>query len=82
MKAIVKMDSKGRIAIPKNIREEVGLEPGNLVAVYLKNGKITIEPLESTADEYFGVCKVEKWPENLDEFIMEALRKWWTSQNM
>ena len=82
MKVIVKIDSKGRIAIPKNIREKAGLEPGNLVAIYLKNGKITIEPFESASDKCFGICKIEKWPKDLDEFIAEALRKQWTSQNM
>jgi len=74
MKAIVKMDSKDKAAIPKNIREEAGLELGDLVNIYLKDGKITIEPLESTADKYYCIYKVEKWPENLDEFIIEALR--------
>ncbi len=81
MKSIVKIDSKGRVAIPKNIRKEAGLEPGNLVAIYLEDGRVVIEPLESAADKYYGVCKVEKWPENLDEFVVEALRKWWISQS-
>jgi len=80
MRAIVKVDDKGRVAIPKAIREKAGVRPGDLVAVYLEEGRISIEPLESTADKYYGAYKVEKWPEDLDEFVVEALRKWWASR--
>ncbi|MEM1582306.1 MAG: hypothetical protein QXK89_07330 [Candidatus Bathyarchaeia archaeon] len=39
---------------------------------------IIIEPLEPIADKYFGAFKVARWPENLDEFIIEVMGKWWT----
>lgn len=78
MRAVVKVDEKGRISIPKPIREKVGLRPGDLVAVYLESGKIGIEPLESTADKFYGAYRVERWPEDLDKFLAEALRRWWS----
>ncbi len=81
MKAIVKVDDKGRVAIPKNIREKAGVKPGDLVAIYLEEGKISIEPLESTADKYYGAYRVEEWPEDLDGFVVEALRKWWINRS-
>ena len=82
MKAVVKVDSKGRIAIPKTIREKARVKPGDLVEVSLEEEKITIRPLESIADKYYGVYKVEKWPEDLDEFLVEVLRKWWINRSM
>jgi len=39
---------------------------------------IIIEPIGSIADKYYGAFKIEKWPEHLDEFILEVTRKWWT----
>ncbi|MEM0444265.1 MAG: hypothetical protein QXJ73_08960 [Candidatus Caldarchaeum sp.] len=39
-----------------------------------------IEPLEPTADKYFGAFKIMKWPEDLDEFVTEVVRKWWTQK--
>jgi hypothetical protein len=36
-----------------------------------------IQPVESIADKYYGAFKVEKWPEDIDGFIEEAMQKWW-----
>jgi len=80
MRVVVRVDSKGRITIPKALREEAGIRPGDPVAVYLEEGRISIEPLRSAADEYYGAYGVENWPEDLDEFVAEALRKWWLSR--
>jgi hypothetical protein len=40
--------------------------------------RIVIEPLEPVAERYYGAFKVDSWPDDLDEFITEALRKEWT----
>jgi hypothetical protein len=39
-----------------------------------------MEPLEPVADKYYGAFKITKWPENMDEFIVEVIKKWWTTQ--
>ena len=80
MRVVVRIDDRGRLLIPKRVREEVGVRPGGLVAVYLEEGRICIEPLGSVADRYYGAYRVEKWPEDLDEFLVEALRTWWREQ--
>jgi len=38
---------------------------------------VVIEPLGSVGEAYFGVFKVESWPEDLDSFLVEAVRELW-----
>lgn len=76
----VKVDEKGRIIIPKGIRETANLKEGSYVTIKAKGKTIIMEPLEPVADKYFGAFKVTTWPENLDEFIVEVIKKWWTTQ--
>lgn len=80
MAAIVKVDKKGRIAIPKKIRERIELKTESLVKVTAKEKSVIIEPLERSTDKYFGAFKIDKWPDNLDEFTVEVIKKWWTEQ--
>jgi AbrB family looped-hinge helix DNA binding protein len=74
----VKVDEKGRIIIPKNIRETTKLKEGSYVNIRSKGKVIIIEPAEPAADKYRGAFKIIKWPEDMDEFIVEVMQKWWT----
>jgi AbrB family looped-hinge helix DNA binding protein len=44
---MAKVDSKGRIVLPKDIRERLGLDAGTEVDVHEKDGRAVIEPEES-----------------------------------
>ncbi|MFA4702168.1 AbrB/MazE/SpoVT family DNA-binding domain-containing protein [Pyrococcus kukulkanii] len=80
----VRIDKKGRIVIPKEMREKIGITEGSYVEleVYNKNA-IIIKPLESIADRYFGIFKVEEYPDDIDEFLKkEVIRKWLRDQSM
>lgn len=77
---VVKVDSKGRLLIPKNMRRKAEIREGSYVRVEVKEKSIVIEPIESVADKYFGVFKVEKWPEDLDEFLIEVMKNWWNQK--
>ena len=77
--AVVKIDEKGRIMIPKKIRETAKIKTGTYLSIKTKDKTIIIEPSESVAEKYCGIIKVTKWPEELDEFIVEATGKWWKS---
>jgi len=81
MKAVVRIDDKGRVLIPKNIRESVGVREKSYVRVRVEGKKIVIEPLEPVADKYYGAFKIEKWPDDLDQFVVEAVKKWWSRQD-
>jgi AbrB family looped-hinge helix DNA binding protein len=74
---IVKIDKKGRLLIPKKIREATGVEEGKFVKIEVREKSIIIEPLESVADKYFGAFRIEKWPKDLDEFMFEVMKEWW-----
>jgi AbrB family looped-hinge helix DNA binding protein len=75
----VKIDAKGRIMIPKNIRKAAKVKAGSYVNIKAKDTTIIIEPAESIAEKYGGIFQITKWPEDLDEFMVEATRKWWTN---
>ncbi|MUV86107.1 AbrB/MazE/SpoVT family DNA-binding domain-containing protein [Natronomonas sp. CBA1123] len=38
------VDSKGRIVLPKEVRERLGIAPGTEVDVREENGKVVVEP--------------------------------------
>ncbi|MEM2936489.1 MAG: AbrB/MazE/SpoVT family DNA-binding domain-containing protein, partial [Candidatus Bathyarchaeia archaeon] len=46
MSEIVKVDGKGRVVIPKNIREMADLKEGSYVNVMARGKSVLIEPLE------------------------------------
>jgi AbrB family looped-hinge helix DNA binding protein len=75
--AVVKIDSKGRLVIPKRVREEVGLKEGGFAKVEARDGVVVIEPLKSVSEAYFGAFKVDSWPEDLDSFLVEAVKEYW-----
>ena len=72
-----KLDEKGRVRIPKRIREAAKLKEGSYVNIKARGKTIIIEMAEPAADKYYGAIKVDKWPEDMDEFSREVMQKWW-----
>jgi len=72
-----RLDEKGRVRIPKKIREAAQLKEGSCVNIKAKGKAVIIEPVEPVADKYYGAFKVENWPENLDEYVEEVIQKQW-----
>ena len=81
MSVIVKVDEKGRVVIPKSIREKVRWKEGEYVNVKVEGKTIVMEPLKSVADKYFGAFRISRWPEDLDEFMVGVARRWWMIQD-
>ena len=77
MSIVVRVDEKGRVLIPKGVREALGIKGKQLLKVEVVDGKIVLEPVKDIASEYYGVFKVKKWPRDLDEFLVEAFQVWW-----
>jgi len=77
MTELVKLDEKGRIVIPKNLRKSTEMKEGSYVKVTAREKSIVIESLEPVAEKYFGAFQVDKWPADLDEFVVEVLKEWW-----
>lgn len=76
----VRVDRKGRILLPKSVRERVGVREGGYVRVTVLERKIVVEPVESVADRYFGAFKVDRWPPDLDEFLARVISEWWSRE--
>jgi AbrB family looped-hinge helix DNA binding protein len=72
-----KIDEKGRVMIPKSIRETAQLKQGCYVSLKAKGKTIILEATEPVADKYYGAFKITKWPQDMDEFIEEIMQKWW-----
>lgn len=47
---MAKVDSKGRIVLPQDLRERLGLDPGTEVDVHEEDGRAVVEP-EENAEE-------------------------------
>ena len=77
---IAKVDEKGRVLIPKRLRDKAEVKEGSYVKVKANGKNIIIEPLEPIANKYFGAFKIVKWPEDLDEFVVKEMKKWWTQK--
>lgn len=54
MGAIVNVDEKGRIVIPKEIRDKIGVTQGGRIRITADEDKAVIEPLRSIADAHYG----------------------------
>ena len=77
MKAIVKVDGKGRITIPLYIRESIGLEPDSYVEIeVIESGKeLRLRPI-AKSDEVLADLTVELHNINdLHKLIEEVVRE-------
>lgn len=45
-----KVDSKGRVVLPKGVRERLGLTPGTEVEIREEDGKAVVEPEDDPAE--------------------------------
>ena len=70
---ITRLDSKGRLTIPLEIRRKLGLEPGAQVYIREEKGRIVVELAESTAEKYYKSIRVKKWPRDIEEEIRIAV---------
>mgnify|MGYP001065649803 CR=1 FL=1 len=50
---IAKVDEKGRVVIPKRLRDKAEVKEGSYVKVKANGKNIIIEPLEPIANKYF-----------------------------
>jgi len=60
LKTRVKVSPKFQIVVPKAIREEMKLEPGQELFMYLYEGKLQVDTLRPVT-ELRGIAKGMKW---------------------
>jgi AbrB family looped-hinge helix DNA binding protein len=73
---LLSVDEKGRIVIPKEVREELNIT--SKVKLIVEDGKIELLPY--IKKNYRGLFKASLKPEDIDEILKEALeersKKW------
>jgi len=76
--AIVVLDRKGRVVIPKRIRDAIGAKEGTLFAVRIEGNRIVFEKIGKPSEKFAGIFRPKREiPEDLDSFVVEAIRAWW-----
>ena len=68
-----RLSSKGQVTIPKDIREAIGLEPGNMIAYEVQNGSVILSRVEAFDAAFHEALSktLEEWDSPEDE---EAFR--------
>ena len=77
MTEIVRVDNKGRLLIPKTLREKTEISEGSYVKIESEGNRIIIERTESAALKHYGRFKVDSLPDDLDNYVEgEILKRW------
>ncbi|MQL56646.1 AbrB/MazE/SpoVT family DNA-binding domain-containing protein [Acidianus ambivalens] len=75
---LVKVDEKGRIVIPKEVREKLGIR--GAMKMVIEGDKILLIPINVDKDKYKGIFKVDWGSKDVDEILKEAIeerkKKW------
>ncbi|MEJ2773422.1 AbrB family transcriptional regulator [Sulfolobus sp. SCGC AB-777_G06] len=67
---ILKIDDRGRITIPKEVRE---LLKSKRLKLKIEDGKIILEPVVLDVNKYYGIFKKDIGNEDIDEILNKAL---------
>lgn len=82
MSADRRIDEKGRITLPKELRDRLGLEPGEEVIVELTDGSIRVRPTVDRAearDRLRGAVNANTRTAPAREVDPADLKRVWTS---
>jgi len=76
---IATLTSKGQITLPKEIRDQLKLEPGSRIDFVVdRKGKVTLKPLNDDLESLCGMLKSRaKHPVSIEE-MNEAIARGWS----
>jgi len=69
-----KLTSRGRVTIPKEIREHLGLNPGDQVGFVLKDGEVLLRSAKPTLQDLRGSVEPRQEPEDF-RAVREKVRE-------
>lgn len=75
---LVRLGKRGRIVIPKALRESIGIKTGNLLLITAESNQLLITPLGKYAETTRGLLK-GMWVHNPDEveaYLAEERDSW------
>jgi len=68
------VSSKYQVVIPKALRKDLDIKPGQKVYLSIKNGKLEMDTT-SALDEVFG-CMKGAWGKDSDAYLRELRNEW------
>jgi antitoxin PrlF len=72
MRASSSMTSKGQVTVPKRIRDELGLRPGDSIAFSMENGCVTLRKAYPSLKDLMGSLPAREVPmDEWDEFVQD-----------
>ena len=73
----VKLSKKYQIAIPKSIRNKIGLSVGDILIIDVSKDKINLIPKPKNYTEYTNNLHSEIWKNtNIDKYIRDERESW------
>ncbi|MBI1741982.1 type II toxin-antitoxin system PrlF family antitoxin [Candidatus Acetothermia bacterium] len=70
-----KLTSKGQTTIPKEIREYLGLQPGDRVVFLRKDGQVVLQGVNETFLDLRGRVKARHRPEDFEHIRHQTKRR-------
>ena len=70
-----KLTSKGQTTIPKEIRDYLGLRPGDRLVFIRKDGEVVLQGLKETLLDLRGSVKPRRQPEDFDQVRQQVRRQ-------
>lgn len=76
--AVVKLSAKGQMVLPKEAREHLGLKPGDMVTVSIKDGIVQIAPRPRKYAEHIRGLGHNLWRElgGGEQFHQKERQSW------
>ena len=70
-----RVTAKGQTTIPKEIRERLGIRPGDRVAFIVRGDEVILRPVKGTLLDLRGSIKPRRRPEDLERVRSEVRRE-------
>ena len=70
-----KLTSKGQTTIPKEIRDYLGIQPGDRVVFLRKDGQVILEGVKETLMDLRGSVKARRRPEDFAQIRDQIKRR-------
>ena len=76
--AIVKLSGKGQMVLPKEVREHLGLKPGDMVIITIRDGVLQIAPKPKRYADHIRGLGRDLWQElgGGEQFHQKERQSW------
>ena len=69
----VKVREKGQMTLPKEVRDQIGVSPGESLTVFVVDGEIRMRPTKGVAERLFGSMNKYLDPDAPNRTIEETI---------